>query len=94
MRPGLWTTLSATFRRLSQNLAGPLIVEALRPLTDAPLDTHLMIVEPEQRVSKPQVVLWLLMDFLHLFSTLSQTALHVQHLSRDLTAGYSGPLPV
>lgn len=32
---------------------GPLIVEALRPLTDAPLDTHLMIVEPEQRVGEP-----------------------------------------
>lgn len=25
-------------------------MDALRPLTDAPLDTHLMIVEPEQRV--------------------------------------------
>ena len=32
--------------------AGPLVVDALRPLTDAPIDTHLMIVEPEQRVGK------------------------------------------
>lgn len=31
---------------------GPLVVDALRPLTDAPLDTHLMIVEPELRVGK------------------------------------------
>ncbi|CAL4912781.1 unnamed protein product [Urochloa decumbens] len=29
---------------------GPLIVDALRPVTDLPLDVHLMIVEPEQRV--------------------------------------------
>ena len=32
--------------------AGPLVVDALRPLTEAPLDTHLMIVEPEQRVGE------------------------------------------
>lgn len=29
---------------------GPLVVDALRPVTDLPLDVHLMIVEPEQRV--------------------------------------------
>ncbi|KAG0503262.1 hypothetical protein HPP92_003334 [Vanilla planifolia] len=29
---------------------GPLVVNALRPITDLPLDVHLMIVEPEQRV--------------------------------------------
>ena len=29
---------------------GPLVVAALRPVTDLPLDVHLMIVEPEQRV--------------------------------------------
>jgi ribulose-phosphate 3-epimerase len=30
---------------------GPLIVAALRPVTDLPLDVHLMIVEPEARVA-------------------------------------------
>ncbi|GAV75459.1 Ribul_P_3_epim domain-containing protein [Cephalotus follicularis] len=29
---------------------GPLVVDALRPVTDLPLDVHLMIVEPEQQV--------------------------------------------
>ncbi len=29
---------------------GPLVVEALRPVTDKPLDVHLMIVEPELRI--------------------------------------------
>ena len=29
---------------------GPLVVDALRPVTDKPLDCHLMIVEPEQRI--------------------------------------------
>ncbi|CAL5329777.1 unnamed protein product [Camellia sinensis] len=29
---------------------GPLIVDALRPVADLPLDVHLMIVEPDQRV--------------------------------------------
>jgi len=28
---------------------GPLVVDALRPITDKPLDCHLMIVEPEVR---------------------------------------------
>lgn len=30
---------------------GPLVVDALRPITDKVLDCHLMIVEPEQRVA-------------------------------------------
>lgn len=30
---------------------GPLVVDAIRPLTDKPLDCHLMIVEPELRVA-------------------------------------------
>jgi ribulose-phosphate 3-epimerase len=30
---------------------GPLVVDALRPVTDKPLDCHLMIVEPESRVA-------------------------------------------
>lgn len=30
---------------------GPLVVDALRPVTDKPLDCHLMIVEPELRVA-------------------------------------------
>ena len=38
-------------------LAGPLVVDALRPLTEAPLDTHLMIVEPEQRVGEDSLPL-------------------------------------
>ena len=29
---------------------GPLVVDALRPITDKPLDVHLMIVEPELRI--------------------------------------------
>eukprot|EP01025_Chloroclados_australasicus_P018662 TRINITY_DN19901_c0_g1_i1.p2 TRINITY_DN19901_c0_g1~~TRINITY_DN19901_c0_g1_i1.p2 ORF type:complete len:185 (+),score=25.78 TRINITY_DN19901_c0_g1_i1:104-658(+) len=29
---------------------GPLVVDALRPITEKPLDVHLMIVEPELRV--------------------------------------------
>ncbi|KAI3843302.1 hypothetical protein MKW92_021314 [Papaver armeniacum] len=29
---------------------GPLVVDALRPVTDLPLDVHLMIVEPDLRV--------------------------------------------
>ncbi|MCO5555587.1 hypothetical protein L7F22_009132 [Adiantum nelumboides] len=29
---------------------GPLVVDALRPVTDLPLDVHLMMVEHEQRV--------------------------------------------
>ena len=29
---------------------GPLVVAALRPMTDLPLDVYLMIVEPKQRV--------------------------------------------
>src|SRR5215218_3290021 len=31
---------------------GPLIVEALRRVTDAPLDVHLMIVEPERYIKQ------------------------------------------
>lgn len=35
-----------------QNITiGPLVVDALRPVTDKPLDCHLMIVEPELRVA-------------------------------------------
>eukprot|EP00274_Cyanoptyche_gloeocystis_P003023 CAMPEP_0196652188 /NCGR_PEP_ID=MMETSP1086-20130531/1406_1 /TAXON_ID=77921 /ORGANISM="Cyanoptyche gloeocystis , Strain SAG4.97" /LENGTH=298 /DNA_ID=CAMNT_0041982595 /DNA_START=60 /DNA_END=956 /DNA_ORIENTATION=+ len=29
---------------------GPLVVDAIRPITDKPLDVHLMITEPEQRI--------------------------------------------
>jgi len=31
---------------------GPMIVEALRRVTDAPLDVHLMIVEPERYIKQ------------------------------------------
>ena len=30
---------------------GPLVVDAIRPVTEKPLDCHLMIVEPELRVA-------------------------------------------
>ncbi|CAN1839716.1 Ribulose-phosphate 3-epimerase, chloroplastic (Fragment) [Linum perenne] len=49
--------LSANFAKLGEQgrfvpniTIGPLIVDALRPVTDLPLDVHLMIVEPDQRV--------------------------------------------
>ncbi|CAN1312456.1 Ribulose-5-phosphate-3-epimerase, chloroplastic [Linum perenne] len=49
--------LSANFAKLGDQgrfvpniTIGPLVVDALRPVTDLPLDVHLMIVEPDQRV--------------------------------------------
>jgi ribulose-phosphate 3-epimerase len=47
-----WVHVDVMDGRFVPNITiGPLVVDALRPLTDAPLDTHLMIVEPEQRVA-------------------------------------------
>ena len=48
----LWWRAASSVCLMLLSYAGPLVVDALRPLTDAPLDTHLMIVEPEQRVGR------------------------------------------
>ncbi|RVW14699.1 Ribulose-phosphate 3-epimerase, chloroplastic [Vitis vinifera] len=46
-----WIHVDVMDGRFVPNITiGPLIVGALRPVTDLPLDVHLMIVEPEQRV--------------------------------------------
>jgi ribulose-phosphate 3-epimerase len=47
-----WVHVDVMDGRFVPNITiGPLVVDAIRPLTDAVLDTHLMIVEPEQRVA-------------------------------------------
>ncbi|CAK0782506.1 hypothetical protein CVIRNUC_005724 [Coccomyxa viridis] len=47
-----WVHVDVMDGRFVPNITiGPLVVDALRPLTDAVIDTHLMIVEPEQRVA-------------------------------------------
>jgi len=47
-----WIHVDVMDGRFVPNITiGPLIVDALRPVTDLPLDVHLMIVEPEQRVA-------------------------------------------
>nr|GMD37593.1 ribulose-phosphate 3-epimerase, chloroplastic [Ipomoea batatas] len=46
-----WIHVDVMDGRFVPNITiGPLIVDSLRPVTDLPLDVHLMIVEPEQRV--------------------------------------------
>uniref|UniRef100_A0A0D6QRS8 ribulose-phosphate 3-epimerase n=1 Tax=Araucaria cunninghamii TaxID=56994 RepID=A0A0D6QRS8_ARACU len=46
-----WIHVDVMDGRFVPNITiGPLVVAALRPVTDLPLDVHLMIVEPEQRV--------------------------------------------
>jgi ribulose-phosphate 3-epimerase len=46
-----WIHVDVMDGRFVPNITiGPLIVEALRPVTDKPLDVHLMIVEPEKYV--------------------------------------------
>jgi ribulose-phosphate 3-epimerase len=46
-----WVHVDVMDGRFVPNITiGPLIVEALRPVTDLPLDVHLMIVEPELRI--------------------------------------------
>ncbi|KAM0931913.1 hypothetical protein ACQ4PT_000011 [Festuca glaucescens] len=46
-----WIHVDVMDGRFVPNITiGPLIVDALRPVTDLPLDVHLMIVEPEQRI--------------------------------------------
>ena len=47
-----WVHVDVMDGRFVPNITiGPLVVVALRPVTDLPLDVHLMIVEPEQRVA-------------------------------------------
>ncbi|MEW5312898.1 MAG: hypothetical protein WDW38_004496 [Sanguina aurantia] len=47
-----WIHIDVMDGRFVPNITiGPLIVEALRPVTDKPLDCHLMIVEPELRIA-------------------------------------------
>ena len=46
-----WIHVDVMDGRFVPNITiGPLIVEALRPVTKKPLDVHLMIVEPEKYV--------------------------------------------
>lgn len=46
-----WIHVDCMDGRFVPNITiGPLIVDALRPVTDKPLDVHLMIVEPDQRI--------------------------------------------
>ncbi|XWS37326.1 hypothetical protein CRYUN_Cryun19dG0033400 [Craigia yunnanensis] len=46
-----WIHVDVIDSRFVPNITiGPLVVDALRPVMDLPLDVHLMIVEPEQRV--------------------------------------------
>ncbi|KAI3717750.1 hypothetical protein L1987_69551 [Smallanthus sonchifolius] len=46
-----WIHVDVMDGRFVPNITiGPLVVDALHPVTDLPLDVHLMIVEPEQRV--------------------------------------------
>jgi ribulose-phosphate 3-epimerase len=47
-----WVHVDVMDGRFVPNITiGPLVVDALRPITDKPLDCHLMIVEPELRVA-------------------------------------------
>lgn len=46
-----WIHIDVMDGRFVPNLTiGPLVVKALRPVTDKPLDVHLMIVEPDQLI--------------------------------------------
>ncbi|KAK4362249.1 hypothetical protein RND71_017490 [Anisodus tanguticus] len=46
-----WIHVDVMDGRFVPNITiGPLVVDCLRPVTDLPLDVHLMIVEPDQRV--------------------------------------------
>ncbi|KAK2078319.1 hypothetical protein QBZ16_004188 [Prototheca wickerhamii] len=46
-----WIHVDVMDGRFVPNITiGPMVVDAIRGLTDKPLDTHLMIVEPEKRI--------------------------------------------
>lgn len=46
-----WVHVDVMDGRFVPNITiGPLVVDALRPVTDKPLDVHLMIVEPDQLI--------------------------------------------
>ncbi len=48
-----WIHVDVMDGRFVPNITiGPLVVKAIRPLTDKPLDVHLMIVEPEKYVEQ------------------------------------------
>ncbi len=48
-----WIHVDVMDGRFVPNITiGPLIVKAIRPVTDAPLDVHLMIVEPERYIDE------------------------------------------
>ncbi|MFW6295576.1 MAG: ribulose-phosphate 3-epimerase, partial [Halothece sp.] len=47
-----WIHVDVMDGRFVPNITiGPLVVNAIRPLTEKPLDVHLMIVEPEKYVA-------------------------------------------
>lgn len=47
-----WIHVDVMDGRFVPNITiGPLVVDAIRPVTDLPLDVHLMIVEPESRAA-------------------------------------------
>ncbi|CAM6102256.1 unnamed protein product [Calypogeia fissa] len=47
-----WIHVDVMDGRFVPNITiGPLVVDAIRPVTELPLDVHLMIVEPESRVA-------------------------------------------
>lgn len=46
-----WVHVDVMDGRFVPNITiGPLVVDAIRPITDLPLDVHLMIVEPDLRI--------------------------------------------
>ncbi|CAM6114759.1 unnamed protein product [Calypogeia fissa] len=46
-----WIHVDVMDGRFVPNITRPLVVDAIGPVTELPLDVHLMIVEPESRVA-------------------------------------------